>query len=77
MFIKSIGIGFVGVMLFVASAAAANSVLEGVVKDARGHPVQGVDVELKRRMAAGCLRPLKQMRTVVTFSKVSRRALTE
>ena len=47
MFIKSIGIGFVGVMLFVASAAAESSLLEGVVKDAKGHPIQGVDVRLE------------------------------
>ena len=47
MFIKSIGIGFIGVMLLVASASAANSVLEGVVKDAKGHPIQGVDVRIE------------------------------
>ncbi len=46
MFIKSIGIGFVGVMLFAASAAGENSVLEGVVKDGKGHPIQGVDVRI-------------------------------
>ena len=49
MFIKSIGIGLVGVMLFVVSAAAANSVLEGVVKDAKGHPIQGVDVRIEAK----------------------------
>ena len=49
MFIKSIGIGFIGVMLFVASAAAANSVLEGVVKDGKGHPIQGVDVRIEAK----------------------------
>jgi 5-hydroxyisourate hydrolase-like protein (transthyretin family) len=49
MFIKSFGIGFVGVMLFVASAAAANSMLEGVVKDAKGHPIQGVDVRIEAK----------------------------
>jgi 5-hydroxyisourate hydrolase-like protein (transthyretin family) len=49
MFIKLIGIGLVGVMLFVASAAAANSVLEGVVKDAKGHPIQGVDVRIEAK----------------------------
>jgi len=47
MFIKSIGIAFVGAMLFVTSAAAANSVLEGVVKDAKGHPIQGADVRIE------------------------------
>jgi 5-hydroxyisourate hydrolase-like protein (transthyretin family) len=46
MFIKSIGIAFIGVMLFVGSAVAENSVLEGVVKDARGRPIQGADVRI-------------------------------
>jgi 5-hydroxyisourate hydrolase-like protein (transthyretin family) len=49
MFIKSIGVGFVGVMLFVASAPAANSALEGIVKDAKGHPIQGVDVRIETK----------------------------
>jgi 5-hydroxyisourate hydrolase-like protein (transthyretin family) len=49
MFIKSIGIGFIGVMLLVSSASAANSALEGVVKDAKGHPVQGVDVRIEAK----------------------------
>lgn len=49
MFIKSIGIGFVGVMLFVASATAGNSALEGIVKDAKGHPVQGVDLRIEAK----------------------------
>ena len=47
MFIKSIGIAFVGVMLFVANAAATNSVLEGIVKDAKGRPIQGADVRIE------------------------------
>ena len=59
MFIKSIGIGFVGVMLFVASAAAENSVLEGVVKDAKGHPIQNVDVRIEAKNAARLLTTVK------------------
>jgi 5-hydroxyisourate hydrolase-like protein (transthyretin family) len=59
MFIKSIGIGFVGVMLFVASAAAANSVLDGVVKDARGHPIQGVDVRIEAKDSGRLLTTVK------------------
>ena len=49
MFIKSLGIGFIGIIFFVASAAAANSVLEGVVKDAKGHPIQGVDIRIESK----------------------------
>jgi 5-hydroxyisourate hydrolase-like protein (transthyretin family) len=47
MFIKSIWTGFVGVMLFVASAWAANSVLQGIVKDAKGHPIQGANIRIE------------------------------
>ena len=59
MFIKSIGIGFVGVMLFLASAAAANPVLEGVVKDARRHPIQGVDVRIEAKNGRRLLTTVK------------------
>jgi 5-hydroxyisourate hydrolase-like protein (transthyretin family) len=47
MFMKSIWIGFIGVMLFVASASAATSVLQGIVKDAKGHPIQGADIRIE------------------------------
>jgi len=47
MFIKSIWIGFIGVVLFVASASAASSVLQGIVKDAKGHPIQGADIRIE------------------------------
>jgi 5-hydroxyisourate hydrolase-like protein (transthyretin family) len=59
MFIKSIGIGFIGVMLLVASASAANSALEGVVKDAKGHPVQGVDVRIEAKSGGRSLTTVK------------------
>jgi len=47
MSIKSIWIGFIGVMLFVASASAASSVLQGIVRDAKGHPIQGADIRIE------------------------------
>jgi 5-hydroxyisourate hydrolase-like protein (transthyretin family) len=47
MFIKSIWIGFIGVLLCVAGASAANSVLQGIVKDAKGHPIQGADIRIE------------------------------
>jgi 5-hydroxyisourate hydrolase-like protein (transthyretin family) len=47
MFIKSIWIGLIGVMLSVASASAASSVLQGIVKDAKGHPIQGADIRIE------------------------------
>jgi hypothetical protein len=47
MSIKSIWIGCIGVMLFVASASAASSVLQGIVKDANGNPIQGADIRIE------------------------------
>jgi hypothetical protein len=49
MFMKSIWIGFVGVMISVASASAASSVLHGIVKDANGHPIQGADIRIEAK----------------------------
>ena len=49
MFIKSIWIGFIGVMLFVASASAVRPLLQGIVKDAKGHPIQGADIRIEAR----------------------------
>ena len=40
-FMKSIWVRFIGVMLFVATASAASSALQGIVRDARGRPIQG------------------------------------
>ena len=47
MFMKSIWIGCIEVMLLVASASAASSVLQGIVKDAKGHPFQGADIRIE------------------------------
>ena len=47
MFMKSTWIALIGVILSVASASAANSVLQGTVKDAKGHPIQGADIRLE------------------------------
>jgi hypothetical protein len=47
MFMKSIWTGFIGVMLFAVSASAANSGLQGIVKDINGHPIQGADIRIE------------------------------
>jgi Carboxypeptidase regulatory-like domain len=47
MTIRSIWIGFVAVMVSVASASAANSLLEGIVNDANGHPIEGADIRIE------------------------------
>ena len=47
MLIKSIWTGFIGVMLFVASGWAASSALQGIVRDVKGHPIQGADIRIE------------------------------
>ncbi|MBO0695786.1 MAG: carboxypeptidase regulatory-like domain-containing protein [Verrucomicrobia bacterium] len=59
MFIRSIWIGFVGAMLCVASTLAASSELEGIVKDARGHPIQGADIRIETKDAGKLLTTVK------------------
>ncbi len=59
MFIKSIWIGFLGVTLFVASASAASSVLQGIVKDAKGHPIQGADIRIEATKTGRLLTTVK------------------
>src|SRR5215831_14973674 len=59
MFIKSIWIGFIGVVLSVASASAANSGLQGIVKDAEGHPIQGADIRIEATSTGRLLTTVK------------------
>ena len=59
MFIKSTWIGFIGVMLFVGGASAASSVLQGIVKDVRGNPIQGADIRIEATKTGGLLTTVK------------------
>ena len=59
MFMKSIWIAFAGVMLFVASASAASSVLQGIVKDANGHPIQGANIRVEATKTGKLLTTVK------------------
>jgi len=56
---KSIWIGFIGVMLFVATASAASSELQGIVKDANGHPIQGADIRIEATSGGTLLTTIK------------------
>lgn len=56
---KSIWIGVIGVMLFVASASAATSELHGIVKDAKGHPIQGADIRIEATKTGRLLTTVK------------------
>ena len=59
MFIKSIRIGFLGVMLFITSASGASSVLDGIVKDANGHPIEGADIRIETKNSGRLLTTVK------------------
>jgi Carboxypeptidase regulatory-like domain len=59
MIIKSMWIGFVAVMIFVASTLAASSVLEGIVKDAKGHPIEGADIRIEAKSSGRLLTTVK------------------
>src|SRR5512133_866663 len=56
---KAIWIGFVGLILSTAGAWAASSVLEGIVKDAKGHPVEGVDIRIETKNGGRLLTAVK------------------
>src|SRR5207245_5904333 len=57
--LKSLRIGFVGLMLVVASAWAAGSVLQGIVKDAKGHPIEGADIRIETKNGGRLLTTVK------------------
>ena len=56
---KKIIVGFIGLILFVASARAASSVLEGIVKDAKGHPLEGADIRIETKNGERLLTTVK------------------
>ena len=47
--IKPLRIGFIALLLLVASAWGAGSVLEGTVKDAKGHPIEGAGIRIETK----------------------------
>jgi Carboxypeptidase regulatory-like domain len=49
MFTKSLKMGFVGLVLSVATAWAGPSAIQGVVKDAKGQAIKGADVQIQSR----------------------------
>jgi hypothetical protein len=48
-FMKSLQIGFIGLVLCVANAWAGPSTIQGIVKDAKGQPIKGGDVRIESR----------------------------
>ena len=49
MLMKSLKIGFMGLVLCVASAWAGPSSIQGIVKDAKGQPIKGADVRIESK----------------------------
>jgi Carboxypeptidase regulatory-like domain len=47
--VKSLRMGFVGLVLSVATAWAGPSAIQGVVKDAKGQTIKGADVRIESR----------------------------
>jgi hypothetical protein len=47
MFMKSSWLGLIGFMLFVASAFAASSALQGIVRDVNGHPISRAEIRIE------------------------------
>ena len=46
-------------MLFIASALGASSVLQGIVKDANGHPIEGADIRIEAKNSGRLLTTVK------------------
>lgn len=59
MLIKSIRVGFVGLVLSVASAWAEPSSILGVVKDAKGQPIRGADIRIEERNGERLIKTVK------------------
>jgi len=49
MFLKSLQIGFVGLVLCVATAWAGPASIQGIVKDPKGQPIKGADVRIESK----------------------------
>jgi hypothetical protein len=59
MFIKSLQIGFIGLILCAATAWAGPSGIQGVVKDAKGHAIKGADVRIESKDGKKLLQTVK------------------
>jgi hypothetical protein len=59
MFMKSLRIGFIGLVLSVASVWAATSAIQGIVKDPKGHPIKGADVRIETTNGGKLLKTVK------------------
>jgi 5-hydroxyisourate hydrolase-like protein (transthyretin family) len=59
MFLKSLRIGFIGLVFSVASVWAATSAIQGIVKDPKGHPIKGADIRIETTNGTKLLKTVK------------------
>jgi hypothetical protein len=59
MFMKSLQMGFIGLVLSVATAWAGPSAIQGVVKDAKGQAIKGADVRIESKDGKQLLKTVK------------------
>ena len=59
MFTKSLRLGFVGLVLSVATAWAGPSVIQGVVNDAKGQVIKGADVRIESKDGSKLFKTVK------------------
>src|SRR6266540_4015483 len=59
MFTKSLQIGFVGLVLSVATAWAGPSAIQGIVKDAKGQAIKGADVRIESKDGSKLFKTVK------------------
>jgi hypothetical protein len=59
MLTKSLGIGFIGLIFFAASAWAGSSFLQGTVKDPAGQPVKNAEIRIEPRNGGNVLATTK------------------
>ncbi|MGA7274742.1 MAG: carboxypeptidase-like regulatory domain-containing protein [Candidatus Udaeobacter sp.] len=57
--LKSLRIGLIGLILSTANAWAAGSVLQGIVKDAKGHAIEGADIRIETKNGGRLLATVK------------------
>jgi Carboxypeptidase regulatory-like domain len=56
---KTFRIGFIGLIVFAATAWAASSGLQGIVNDSKGQPIKGADVRIETTNGGKVLRTVK------------------
>ena len=56
---KLLRVVFIGLVLSVATAWAATSVLQGTVKDPKGHPIKGADVRIETKDGSKLIKMVK------------------